>query len=203
MGALTVDPWNLVITGVGGQGNVLISQILGRALLAKGFMVTVGETFGLSQRGGSVQSHIRVSEKRVYGPLIPEGRAHAVLGLEPIETLRVLPVYGQPAVKVLVNGRAVPPLNVSAGQAVYPSDNEIKGALSQLADMVWWVMATQAARELGSAIMANIVMLGALSAAGQAPVTADDLEKAMEEVLPQDKVFPNIQAFRKGTGLIQ
>jgi len=89
------DPFNLIITGVGGQGNVLASQILGRVLLKNGYSVTVGETYGLSQRGGAVLSHIRVSRTMTLGPLIPMGMAHAVVALEPAEALRVLPDYGK------------------------------------------------------------------------------------------------------------
>ena len=196
------DPLNLVITGVGGQGNVLISQIMGHALLNREYKVAVGETFGLSQRGGSVQSHIRVSSQRAYGPLIPEGRAHVVLGLEPMETLRVLPVYGQKDVKVLANARPVPPLNVVAGEADYPPEEDLKAALEKLSAKLWWVNATAVAQELGAAIMANIVMLGALCKTGLTPLSSQDLETAMTHLLPPDRLDKNIAAFRAGLELV-
>lgn len=199
----THDPLNLIITGVGGQGNVLISQILGRALIDKGYKVAVGETFGLSQRGGSVQSHIRISGSRVYGPLIPEGGAHVVLGLEPLETLRVLPLYGMEETKIIVNSRPVPPLNVNAGEARYPSDDEIKNALNELSDKVWWVDGTAAAQKLGAAIMANIVLLGALTGAGLAPVKAGDIESSLSTIMPKEKLKNNIKAFRAGMKLVK
>jgi len=88
MSMISDDPLNIVIAGVGGQGNVLASHIIGQGLMQKGFRVTLGETYGLSQRGGAVMSHIRISERERMGPLIPEGRAHLVLGLEPVEALR-------------------------------------------------------------------------------------------------------------------
>jgi len=94
--ALKHDPYNLIITGVGGQGNVLSSRMLGTMLTAKGFYVTIGETFGASQRGGSVMSHIRVSQRSAWSPQIPSGRAHLVMALEPSEAFRVLGVYGNP-----------------------------------------------------------------------------------------------------------
>ena len=196
------DPLNLVITGVGGQGNVLISQIMGHALLNRDFKVAVGETFGLSQRGGSVQSHIRVSKRRTYGPLIPEGRGHAILGLEPMETLRVLPVYGRKDIKVLVNSRPVPPLNVVAGEADYPPENDLKAALKKLSAKLWWVNATAVAQELGAAIMANIVMLGALCQTGLTPLASQDLETAMAELLPPDRLDQNLAAFKAGMELV-
>ena len=196
------DPLNLVITGVGGQGNVLISQIMGHALLNRGFKVAIGETFGLSQRGGSVQSHIRVSPNRTYGPLIPEGQAHVVVGLEPMETLRVLPMFGRKDIKVLANIRPVPPLNVVAGEADYPPEDDLKAALEKLSAKLWWVNATAVAQDLGAAIMANIVMLGALCKTGLTPLSSQDLETAMTQLLPPDRLDRNLAAFRAGMELV-
>lgn len=203
MKAESHDPLNLIITGVGGQGNVLISQVMGLALVNKGFKVAVGETFGLSQRGGSVQSHIRISRDKIYGPLIPEGQAHAILGLEPMETLRVVPVYGRPGLKIVVNSRPVPPLNVIAGEAAYPPEAKLKDALNSFAAKVWWVNGTAAAQKLGAAIMANIVLLGALAATGLIPLDKAGLEEALGQVLPPDRLRQNITAFRRGTRLIR
>ncbi|MBU2549614.1 MAG: indolepyruvate oxidoreductase subunit beta [Proteobacteria bacterium] len=202
MTSLNLEPLNLIITGVGGQGNVLISQVLARALVGQGLKTTVGETFGLSQRGGSVQSHVRVSRNKIFGPLIPEGQAHAVLGLEPLETLRVMASYGQPDIQVLVNARPVQPLNVIAGQDRYPADEALLDALRGLAAKVWWLNATAEAQGLGAAIMANIVMLGALTATGIMPVEAKDLEEALAEVLADDRLEQNLAAFRRGLELI-
>ncbi|MBU2252336.1 MAG: 2-oxoacid:acceptor oxidoreductase family protein, partial [Proteobacteria bacterium] len=88
--ALRKDPYNIVITGVGGQGNVMASRVLANMLVRRGFRVTIGETFGMSQRGGSVMSHIRVSSAAVWSPQIPKGRADLVVALEPVEAIRVL-----------------------------------------------------------------------------------------------------------------
>ena len=93
---LKQDPYNLIITGVGGQGNVISSRIIGNMLAAKGFFVTIGETFGASQRGGSVMSHVRISTRSTLSPQIPQGKAHMVVSLEPVETLSVLNGYGNP-----------------------------------------------------------------------------------------------------------
>ena len=202
MSALSRDPYNLVITGVGGQGNVLISQILARALISGGYKVAVGETFGLSQRGGSVQSHVRISRSRVYGPLIPEGGAQAVLGLEPLETLRVLPGYGAPDLTVIVNSRPVPPLNVIAGEAQYPPEERIRETISELASKVHWINATETAQKLGAAIMANIVCLGALIAAQLLPLTSQEVEQAMSVSMPSNKLDMNLAAFHEGFKLI-
>lgn len=95
------DPLNLIITGVGGQGNILISKLIGEAILEDGYWVTIGETYGASQRGGSVASHVRISKNTQQGPLTPEGRADIILGLEPVESLRMLCLYGNPKTCVI------------------------------------------------------------------------------------------------------
>ncbi len=93
---LAKDPYNIVITGVGGQGNVMASRVLANMLVRRGFKVTIGETFGMSQRGGSVMSHIRVSPTAVWSPQIPKGRADLIVAIEPLEAIRVLLDYGNP-----------------------------------------------------------------------------------------------------------
>ncbi|RLA98609.1 MAG: indolepyruvate ferredoxin oxidoreductase, partial [Deltaproteobacteria bacterium] len=102
---LSKDPYNLIITGVGGQGNVMASRVLANMLVDKGFYVTIGETFGASQRGGSVMSHLRISGKASWSPQIPAGSADIVVALEPIESVRVLKDYGNPGIKILSNTR--------------------------------------------------------------------------------------------------
>ena len=89
----------MIITGVGGQGNVMATRILSNMLVQKGYYVTIGETFGASQRGGSVISHIRVSSRSNWSPQVPKGKADIVVAIEPIEAIRVLARYGNPAVK--------------------------------------------------------------------------------------------------------
>ena len=114
--ALRKDPYNIVITGVGGQGNVMASRVLANMLVRSGFRVTIGETFGMSQRGGSVMSHIRVSSTAVWSPQIPKGRADLIVAIEPVEALGVLTDYGNPTVKVLVNMRPIYPVGVITGK---------------------------------------------------------------------------------------
>src|SRR5271157_6309055 len=106
------DPMNVIITGVGGQGNVLASRVLAGMLVNSGFYVTIGETFGMSQRGGSVMSHLRISQRSIMSPQIPLGRADIIIALEPVEALRVLTKYGNPDVAVLTNSRMVYPMGV-------------------------------------------------------------------------------------------
>jgi indolepyruvate ferredoxin oxidoreductase beta subunit len=148
--ALAKDPFNIVITGVGGQGNVMASRVLSNMLVRKGFKVTIGETFGMSQRGGSVMSHIRVSPKAVWSPQIPKGMADLIVALEPIEAIRVLADYGNPSVKVLVNLRAIYPVGVITGEDEYPSTTVIRDTVAALATQAHFLAATDEAIGLGN-----------------------------------------------------
>ena len=192
------DPLNVIVTGVGGQGNVLISQVIGRALVRAGYHVTIGETYGASQRGGAVMSHLRISRQAQYGPLIPHGQADAILALEPMEALRVLGQYGNPAVTVVTNSRPVYPIAMAIGTAHYPSLEEIARALEELSSRAWLINATDIALDLGAPILANIVMVGALLGAGVLPLTAKEFELEFQESLPGDRLDLNLKAFRAG-----
>ena len=192
------DPLNIIVTGVGGQGNVLVSQLMGRALVRAGYHVTIGETYGVSQRGGAVMSHLRASRQAQYGPLIPSGQADVILGLEPVETLRVLAQYGNPAVTVITNSRPVYPLSVAIGAARYPTVDEIMTALEELSSRAWMINATEIAVELGAPILANIVMVGALVGAGVLPLGPEEVEAEFQESLPGDRLESNLKAFRRG-----
>ena len=192
------DPLNVIVTGVGGQGNVLISHLIGSALVRAGYHVTIGETYGASQRGGAVMSHLRISRQAQYGPLIPHGQGDVILGLEPLETLRVLGQFGNPAVTVIANSRPVYPLAVAIGTAHYPSVEEIVRALEELSSRAWLINATDIALDLGASILANIVMVGALVGAGALPLAAKELELELQESLPGDRLDLNLKAFRTG-----
>ena len=139
MGAaqLQHDPFNLIITGVGGQGNVLASKVVGRMLVSRGLSVTIGETFGASQRGGSVMSHLRVSAGSAWSPLIPSGRAHMIISLEPIEALRVMAAFGNPEVAVICNNRPVNPIGVICGDYDYPELEQVDRWLGQYSSRHW------------------------------------------------------------------
>ena len=192
------DPLNVIVTGVGGQGNVLVSQFMGRALVRAGYHVTIGETYGASQRGGAVMSHLRISRQAQYGHLIPFGQANVILGLEPVEALRVLAQYGNPAVTVITNSRPVYPLAVAIGAARYPTVEEIMTALEELSSRAWLINATDIAVELGAPILANIVMVGALIGAGVLPLGPEEFELEFQESLPGDRLEQNLKAFRRG-----
>lgn len=196
------DPLNMVITGVGGQGNVLISLVVGKALVDDGYFVTIGETYGASQRGGPVMSHIRVSRDTQYSPFIPDGCADIILGMEPVETLRMLGRYGNPDVVTIVNPRPIYSIDVTAGQASYPDLDELIAAIRHLSAKAWVVNATAEALKMGSAMFANTILVGALVAAGVAPLDGKRVEQVLKETFPRE-IQANILAFRKGMELVK
>jgi indolepyruvate ferredoxin oxidoreductase beta subunit len=192
------DPLNIVVCGVGGQGNILVARLVGKSLAKRGYLVTIGETYGASQRGGDVMSHIRLSMRRKYGPLIPPGCAHIVLGLEPLETLRMLVDYGNPRVATITNTRPILPVTVGMGVVEYPNYSDLRRAINELSGHVWFVDATEVALGLGSVRLTNVVMLGALIGSSLLPITAVQLEEELKERFPGDALEPILEAFRKG-----
>ena len=192
------DPLNLIVCGIGGQGNILISRMIGRILTKKGYLVTIGETFGAAQRGGPVFSSLRISKRKYYGPLIPEGKAHVILSLEPMETLRTLHIYGNPQDTTLTNFHPVYPVGVLSQRLVYPDLDAIKGAIQRLSKTSSFVNATEIAIELGAPIASNMVMLGALAGAQQVPLSEEDVEEEIKTTLPDSKVGLNLKALSMG-----
>lgn len=200
--ALSKEPTNIIITGVGGQGNVMASRVLAGMLVSAGFIVTIGETFGMSQRGGSVMSHLRVSANSVLSPQIPSGNADIIIALEPVEALRVLTKYGNPGVAVLSNSRMVYPLGVITGEFLYPSLDEVKAMFAKLAAKNWLMDATSVAVELGNPVLSNIVMIGALAGTALLPIDRRAFEKEISKSLPAAKRAINLTAFDFGAKMI-
>lgn len=200
--AMPADPYNIIITGVGGQGNVLASRVLGNMLLADDLHVTIGETFGASQRGGSVMSHLRVASMPHSAPQIPRGQAHLVISLEPTEALRVLKDYGNPEVYVLCNMRPIHAIGVISGEARYPEPEELKQWIGALSRKAWFVNATEAALAMGNPIFGNILLMGALAGTGVLPLDRGGFASVMQRMMPGDKTERNLEAFDKGRLLI-
>ncbi|MEE9910291.1 MAG: indolepyruvate oxidoreductase subunit beta [Deltaproteobacteria bacterium] len=194
---------NLILTGVGGQGNVMASRVLAGMLVDAGYVVTIGETFGMSQRGGSVMSHLRISPDSVRSPQIPRGAADVIVALEPMEALRVLTVYGNPQVYVLSNARPVYPIGVITGELDYPSGAVIQASFDRLSAQSWMIDATSVGLELGNPVLSNIVMIGALARTGLLPFDRKMFEKEIKKTLPPDKCAVNLKAFDAGAAMIK
>lgn len=201
-GGINKDPYNVIITGVGGQGNVLASRMLGTVLSDKGYFVTIGETFGVSQRGGSVMSHLRISTSASWSPQIPRGQADIVVALEPIEAIRVMASYGNDRAMVLSNTRPIYPVGVIAGEMEYPDLGSIRDALGRLTRQVVFIGATDEAMKLGSPILGNVIMLGAVAATGLLPFDRDDFKTVIARSMPADRLEINLTAYDRGAEML-
>lgn len=195
---LEKDPLNLIIAGVGGQGNILASQIVATAGIKEWLYVTVSETYGASQRGGPVMSHVRFSAKAQCGPLIPEGEADIIVGLEPIEALRIIADYGNPGTRVIVSPRPIYPISVLSGQDKYPPVEEV---MQKLGGLVAEVRVVKAIEEGETGLAANIVMVGALAGSGLVPIEVKNFEESIREIMSHRDLDLNLRAFKKGVDL--
>ncbi len=190
-------PINILIAGVGGQGNLLASRLLAAAAAAKGFRVTIGETKGASQRSGSVSSHVRLSDSSL-GPLIPLKAAHIILGFEPLETLRFSRRYSNEKTVVLVNDAPVVPMLVAQGLQAYPPMDEILDELRTLNEKVCLIKATELAREMGAPIVMNVIMLGSMCALDLLPFGREELIAIITARVPEKRLELNLRAFDAG-----
>ena len=194
---------NLILTGVGGQGNVMASRTLAGMLVDAGYVATIGETFGMSQRGGSVMSHLRISPDAVRSPQIPRGAADVIVALEPLEALRVLTMYGNPEVSLIANSRSIDPVGVITGERDYPSEETIRSAFERLTARYWLFDATAAGLSLGNPVLSNIVMIGALAGTGLLPIDRRMFAKEIRKTLSPEKYALNLKAFDAGCSMIK
>jgi indolepyruvate ferredoxin oxidoreductase beta subunit len=197
MKTLTKDPLNLIIAGVGGQGNVMISLLIGKAFVRQGYFVTIGETYGASQRSGSVMSHLRISRESQYSPFIPNGRADIILGMEPVETLRILQQFGNSDVITITNSRLVYAVGME-----YPSLDKVAEAIKGLSARLWLIDATDEAAKLGDPVFANMILIGTLIGSGILPIDRESIELSLQESSPKEKLDANMLAFNKGMELV-
>jgi indolepyruvate ferredoxin oxidoreductase beta subunit len=189
-----VKKMDLLITGVGGQGVVLASDIIGEAALAAGFDVKKTDTLGMAQRGGSVVSHVRLAPK-VWSPLIKEGDVDLLLSFEKLEAAR-WSHYLRPGGVAIVNNYEQPPLSVSLGQEPYPGHDDIASALKRRTDNVYFIDGNELARELGNVRTLNILMLGCFSVF--APLEEDTWKESISRRMPENIREINLAAFEKG-----
>jgi indolepyruvate ferredoxin oxidoreductase, beta subunit len=195
---LKKEPYNVIISGVGGQGNVLLSWFIGSALVNAGFIVSVADTFGVSQRGGAVSSHIRISEKNLYTSVTLKGKADVIIGMEPVETLRTLVEFGNPSVITIVNPRPFYP----SGGVAYPDLSKVKQTIEEMSSKNKYVHATEEALKMGNPIYTNVILLGAIVGADILPLSRESMSPLLEERFPGKILDVNISAFNKGIELI-
>ena len=183
---------NIMIVGVGGQGTLLASKLLGKLFLEKGLDVKVSEVHGMSQRGGSVVTYVKYGEK-VYSPVIEKGEADAVISFELLEAARCLP-YLKKGGKLITSTQQIDPMPVITGAAKYPENlvEKLKAAGAELVA----VDALSLAEEAGTAKASNVVLMGVLASRMDYP---DELwQKALEQCVPPKFLELNKKAFELG-----
>jgi indolepyruvate ferredoxin oxidoreductase beta subunit len=153
---------DVVIAGVGGQGNIFASIVISQYAMNKKLNVLGAETIGAAQRGGSVVSHIRVAEGPIYSPLISRGQADLLIGMEYVEMLRYLRLLN-PKGAYLVNAIKIPTVQNNMGLDEYPEPKEILAAAKKYCPNGHVIEASTLAKKLGNVQMTNVVMLGALA----------------------------------------
>lgn len=193
--------YTVQIVGVGGQGVLLASMVLGNAAMKSGHKVAMSEVHGMAQRGGSVLSTLRFGDD-VISPLEASGGADLIMGFEPVETCRSI-TLGNKNTQVLMNLDPVYPSMVAAGFEEYPDIEALKKSVNSISSHVTTIDATKIAVEAGKAVAANAVMIGAVAAMEAFPLSKDILKETLLETVPEKFKELNSKAFDMGYNAIR
>ena len=185
--------FSLMFAGVGGQGSLLIAELTSLAAVSAGYDTKQTEVHGVSQRGGSVETHVRFGEK-VHSPIVTPGEAYAVIGLEKLEALRFAHYADAKDGTILVNDYELIPGSIANAEKIYP--HETIDFLKSKGLRVIVLPASTAARELGDGRMANVVLLGALSTL--LPIPQETWDKTLRLRIPAKYLEGNLKAFQAG-----
>jgi indolepyruvate ferredoxin oxidoreductase beta subunit len=187
--------YKIYLTGVGGQGIIRISTIIGEAAMKKGLKVVMSELHGMAERGGIVTTELKIGD--ACSALIQKGSADLLLALEPVEALRSLEKVGS-STTAIVNSAPIIPFTVSLGISSYPEASQIITELQDKIENLFIIDALDLARKAGDLITLNVVMLGAAAAIPGFPVGKELLLISMKETVPASTIEVNSAAFRNG-----
>ena len=188
--------FNIVLAGVGGQGTLLAAEVIGSAAVRDGLNVRVSEIHGMAQRGGAVVSNVRIGEG-VLASTVLEGQADVLLGFEPLETVRNLKSVSEKTL-VIINTQRIPPTELAAENTEYPSLEEVLAKIHMFTGEVIIIDAAEPAKKAGSRLTQNSVLLGALAAVKDFPVSAESMVEVLRELVPKKYVEMNVKAFELG-----
>lgn len=189
--------YGIQLVGVGGQGVLLASTVLGSAAVSEGMDAAMSEVHGMAQRGGSVQCTVRIGQG-VLSPLLAQGEADVLLGFEPAETCRNL-IYANKDTYVIINTVPVVPVTVSSGMEEYPAvDDIIKAVKDSGVSRLIAIDAVSMAQKAGNAIAANSVLIGAMSAVPGFPLSKEKMLSILLERVPAKAKDVNQKAFETG-----
>ena len=185
----------LVFIGVGGQGNLRASRLLGEAALYLGIPTVVSEIHGMAQRGGIVESAVLLGG--ITSPIVSNGEADVLIGFEPVETLRALGKCSQETT-IIMNTHPLSPFTVALGQGVYPTPDETLALIRNKVDRVIALDGNAIAEAVGNPLALNMVMLGALIGSGTIPVDADAMKEVISTSTKKAFLESNLEAFDRG-----
>ena len=195
-----MEPKKIVIIGVGGQGNLLATNLLGEAALSMGIPVVASEIHGMAQRGGIVESAILLGD--INSPIVSTGESDVFLGFEPLETLRGLVKCNHNTV-VITNTKPLPPFTVSLGQGTYPKVDKMLALIKAKIDKVIAFDGIALAEKAGNPMSLNMVMLGALIGSKTTPISTEDMKKTISNSTKKAFLDSNLKAFDLGFAAVQ
>jgi indolepyruvate ferredoxin oxidoreductase, beta subunit len=190
-----MNPYNIYISGVGGQGIIKTSVIMGEAAMKSDLSVVVGEIHGMSQRGGVVSTQMKIGDSR--SPIIEEGKADLLLAFEPLEALRAVNMINKDSY-VVTNTSSIYPFNIRQSKHPYPELSTLLDELGAHANKVIALDADGIAKEAGHILAVNMVMLGAAVAVPGFPVDKQIIIESMQNNLPEKSIPINLKAFEEG-----
>jgi len=197
-----VTQYNILLAGVGGQGLMLLSQVMGDACTRSGINVVVGAQHGLAQRSGSISAHVRIGD--AYSPLIPYGTADLVIAMDAMEALRYVEYLKQGGTVVMNSRMMHPPLETAPivknrqEKRMYITLEQVKAQLGKVAGRVIDIDAEKVAAEAGNPRTENVVLLGAASALSGFPIQSEPLKESVKRVVPERAIDANLKAFNLG-----
>jgi len=187
---------DLIFTGVGGQGVVVLSDIFCEAAVLDGFDVAKAEIHGMAQRGGSISAHVRIGDK-VLSPLIERGKGDIIVGFEILEAARSLPMLKDKGTAV-VNTKYIPPNSTLQGSAKPLAPDDLMALIRKKAKNVFEIDGIGIANKLGNPLVVNTVLLGAVSAISENPIKQASFQQAISSRLKEKYVKLNLEAFKQG-----
>lgn len=185
----------IVFVGVGGQGNILASRLVGEACVAAGIPAVVSEIHGMAQRGGIVETDVVIGD--ATSPIVSEGEADALIGFEPSETLRALSKCNENTV-VITNVQSLPPFTVAIGQGTYPDIDEALDLIRARVRSLISLDGNELAEKAGNPLSLNMVMLGALVGSKVIPLDEGVLKETIAKSTKQAFLESNLKAFDFG-----
>ena len=190
-----MEPYNIYICGVGGQGIIKTSIVIGEAAMKSGMGVVMSEVHGMAQRGGVVSTELRIGDSK--SPIIENGSADLLIAFEPMEALRAVSKASKETY-VVVNNSPIMPFNIIGSEVPYPEISDILDELESKVKNVFALDAEKIAKESGHILSLNMVMLGGATAVSNFPIEKEAILKSMKANLPQKSIPINSKAFEEG-----